>query len=428
MEQRPAWPSRRRAAGCRSLVGSRVLPASSEKPKRSAPDAAALGVVRARPGAAGPSGCSEQTPSFPAKLEERRSEDARLAPQPGAKGTSPSPGATALPSRRGRSGSRTQERHLKGLGARRPLRARPKWFCAVLCAQARSLRSPLQTQATRLGSPAFTPSPGSGRGSPAQPGSWGPVPASRQAGKLGSPGAAVSTSKRPAGPCRETRGRGRQYPSGARRDRLAAAGAAAWHPPHGRSEAALAYLRRPGPRGRPGGRTRRARGSAPWWQRRPGPASFGRSLRLSAGPARAGGCRGSSSLSRRGPLLWHHRRGCPISAAGTGARDVTLRAPPAQSPPPVRAARPPATQTRGASGRCAEQPGAHSGLEDSRRSRAISAAAGARGALPALALWSPAADELSHPPTHSSSPLALFRAGFPKSVLSRCAAGLNQQL
>lgn len=69
-------------------------------------------------------------------------------------------------------------------------------------------------------------------------------------------------------------------------------------------------------------------------------------------------CRRLSRLQlREPPLPYHRRRGCPISAARTGARDVTLRAPPAQSPPPVRAARPPLRpargppQVRGAAGR-----------------------------------------------------------------------------
>lgn len=63
------------------------------------------------------------------------------------------------------------------------------------------------------------------------------MPASPQAGKLSSPGAAVRTSKHPAGPCRQTRGRGRTDPNGVQGDRLAVV--AAWHPPHDRSEAAL---------------------------------------------------------------------------------------------------------------------------------------------------------------------------------------------
>lgn len=75
-------------------------------------------------------------------------------------------------------------------------------------------------------------------------------------------------------------------------------------------------------------------------------------LRLSAGTPRARESLSSSSLSLHRPPLC---RGCPISAAGTGARDVTLRAPPAQSPPPVFAARLPAGQT---SGRCGAA-GAH---------------------------------------------------------------------
>lgn len=128
LEQRPARPSRRRAAGLPE-------PSGVPGPSRLLREAQALSPGRGGPrgceghaGRRGPFGLQRADTSFPAKLEERGSEDARLAPQPGAKGTSPSPGATALPSRRGRSGSRTQERHLKGLGARRPLRARLKWF------------------------------------------------------------------------------------------------------------------------------------------------------------------------------------------------------------------------------------------------------------------------------------------------------------
>ena len=90
--------------------------------------------------------------------------------------------------------------------------------------------------ATCLGAPALTPSPGCHRGSPAYPGCGGPVPASPQAGKLSSPGAAVRTSKHPAGPCRQKRGRGRTDPNGVQGHRLAAV--ATWHLPHDRSEAA----------------------------------------------------------------------------------------------------------------------------------------------------------------------------------------------
>lgn len=71
-------------------------------------------------------------PSFPAKLEKRGSEDARPtphAPAPG-QGHKSEPRCNRAP--RGRSGSIAQDPHLQGLGARRPLRARPEWFCAVL--------------------------------------------------------------------------------------------------------------------------------------------------------------------------------------------------------------------------------------------------------------------------------------------------------
>lgn len=130
-----------------------------------------------------------------------------------------------------------------------------------------------------------------------------------------------------------------------------------------------AYLRRPGPRGRPGGRTqvegRERPVAATEAATRPPRSPLGR-LWLSAGvPRRARDSPSSSSRSLRRPPLCHRCRGCPISAAGTGARDVTLRAPPAQSPPPVLAARPPARRSDPAAG--VEQPGAHAGREDSLR-------------------------------------------------------------
>lgn len=128
-----------------------------------------------------------------------------------------------------------------------------------------------------------------------------------------------------------------------------------------------AYLRRPGPRERPGGRTRvegRERPVAVTAAATRTPRPPLGPLRLSAGPPRARESLSSSSLSLHRPPLCHGCRGCPISAAGTGARDVTLRAPPAQSPPPVLAARLPAGQT---SGRCGAA-GAHEVREDSLRS------------------------------------------------------------
>lgn len=142
------------------------------------------------------------------------------------------------------------------------------------------------------------------------------MPAARQAGKLAPRRGRGGRTGTRAGPCRETRGRGRWDPGGAQRDGLVEAAAAAWHPPRARSGAAPAYLLRPGPRERPGSWTWAGGRASPWKRRRPGPASSCRSPQRSATPGRAGGCLGSGPLSRRCPLLSHSRRGRPISAPG----------------------------------------------------------------------------------------------------------------
>lgn len=294
-----------------------------------------------------PFGLQRGDASFPTKLEGGGSKDARPAPKPGAKGTGPCQGTAARLARRGRSESRAKEQRLQGLGAWRGLRVRPERFCAALRAPAGSLWSLLQTRATSLCAPGFTPSLGLGQGSPADPGTGGPMPAARQAGKLGSPSAGGEDKQAPApGPAGRRGAAGAGTPAGR-------SGTGWWRRRLGTLPAPTQELRPRTCGGRGRGEDQltglgRAGRNAPW--RRPSSASLGQSLWLLAGPGHAGGCRGCSSLSRRCPLLCHCCRGCPISAAGTGARDVTLRAPPAQSPPPVRAARGP-RQVRGAAGR-----------------------------------------------------------------------------
>ena len=285
-------------------------------------------------GRSGPSGLQRGRASFPAKLEGGGSEDARSAPQPGPRAQSRAEGLRSPRSPR-RLGGRSPRAAPAGSRSPRGLRARRELFC--------SARRPGHSGAYCRPGPAasalepfFPPESWPGPGSPTEPESRGPVPAARRPGKLGSLGADGEDKQAPApGPAGRRGAAGAGTPEGR-------SGTGWWRRRRLGTLPAPAYLRWPGPKEDQVSEGGRARSAA-------AVAATGPRVLRSVSPA-VGGSRARWRLSRlqlcEPPLSYHRRRGCPISAAGTGARDVTLRAPPAQSPPPVRATRPPAAQTR----------------------------------------------------------------------------------
>lgn len=172
------------------MVPGSLLPASAV-PQRA--DAADLGGATARRGVAGPSGCSADTQVSPQSWREEAASAA--APHPSPRPRAPSRGAAARLARRGRSGAGTPRAAPAGFRSPRGLRARRERFCS---ARRPGHSAPYcRPRPPASAPPAFPPSPGRGRGSPGEPESRGPVPAARQAGKLGSSAPAVRTSERP---------------------------------------------------------------------------------------------------------------------------------------------------------------------------------------------------------------------------------------
>lgn len=349
-----------------------------------------------------PAPAAARTRKFPRKAGGRRQRGRPLRTPARAKGTDPSRGAAVRPARRGRSGAGAES---GACGVSEPAGAADSAQAALLRAPAGSLRCLLQNRAISLRARAFLSprSPGRGRGNPTEPESRGPVPAASQAGKLGVPARVVRTRERPR---RALQGDARPRAPGPQRGAEGPIGGGGGLAPL----PAPAYLRWPEPREDQVSERGRALSVAATRPR------VLRSVSLAVGGSRAR-WRVSRLQLRQPPLPYHRRRGCPISAAGTGARDVTLRAPPAQSPPPVRAARPPAAQTR-----AGPAAGARSSRARTRGARTPSAPGRSlhprgRGCAPPLALVKLAGDNPLPPPTPPRFLSGSFPGRVPQPVL-----------